>query len=78
MMEINIGDKFLNLNDGAGTYVTRSSGRKVYIFKTCEIIGYDGFLYGTNKRIYKAVDDKGRIIHLDDDDFADLRFAVIP
>ena len=38
MKNIKIGTTFLNTDTAAGTYVTRLSGRKAYIFKTCKVI----------------------------------------
>lgn len=68
MENIKIGTTFLNTDTAAGTYVTRPSGRKVYIFKTCKVISHAGFLEGTNIEVFNAVTDKNEKISLDEED----------
>lgn len=68
MKNIKIGTTFLNTDTVAGTYVTRPSGRKAYIFKTCKVISHAGFLQGTNIEVFNAVTDKNKKILLDEED----------
>lgn len=68
MKNIKIGTTFLNTDNAAGTYVTRPSGRKAYIFKTCKVISHAGFLEGTNIEAVNAVTDKNEKILLDEED----------
>lgn len=68
MKNIKIGTTFLNTDNAAGTYVTRPSGRKAYIFKTCKVIFHAGFLEGTNIEVFNAVTDKNEKILLDEED----------
>lgn len=68
MKNIKIGTTFLNTDNAAGTYVTRPSGRKVYIFKTCKVLSHAGFLQGTNIEVFNAITDKNEKILLDEED----------
>lgn len=68
MENIKIGTTFLNTDTAAGTYVTRPSGRKTYIFKTCKVISHAGFLQGTNIEVFNAITDKNEKILLDAED----------
>ena len=68
MENIKIGTTFLNTDTAVGTYVTRPSGRKTYIFKTCKVISHAGFLQETNIEVFNAITDKNEKILLDAED----------